>query len=529
MRFSSFLTLSLLLTSAAGLPCAQSAETDTQFIFINGGISPTQNYSIHEQDLLAFKKGLFTTARPENIHILNAGGPDTRITQILPDGSFKRDDEGRISVFPSLLPEKYPAATLENIGKLFTSLKNQEPPPSRVTAVFGDHGGPSGVSLWGNEDLSASQIYKEKAKLPASTLVRELHLHCFGAAAMIDATAEVPAQESKVLPYFKNRYPLNRCAAAMSQNDEVGQYYSWDKDWEQGAWTQLLHRLPHPTLTSLKEVFNQDPELRTSPSLTSDYFLRDVAHYYCQAAKKSPKAPLRALINAGPCAPDGKPAMPEIEVLHRKLQEKLCGEAAALSDEIFEKHKAYLKSDQVGDEYAAIQAFWKNKYLTLNQPDLVKAYVESQIKIEALQKNAVLGKLTSHELAKKREELKKLRDDFPVRYQFSARTLDDDPGFKTYLSHQLTNEWLRSKSREYPNFTELRFSSESNAESFTPERLSQWELGQRNSIQFEIKRVMNKLYSQRRELGEQLLSDPRMTPFKEMYENLKACENSSLN
>jgi hypothetical protein len=504
------------------------AAVPTEFVYVNGGYSPETNYSVHEQDLLAFRNGLFAVSPATSVHLLNAGGEGTKVIKTSPDGTYERTEEGQMVILPSQVTEPTESATYDHTVRLFDRLKSAK--PARLTIVYGDHGGPLGIALWDGRNLSAKDLRESYQKLPSSTLIRAIHLHCFGGSAMVDPGRKIPESPESLKGFFAFHYPLNRCAAAMSHEDEVGQYYSWDKSWDQGPWVELLKAHPHLTLKELKDVFNADRELAPSPVLTSDYLLRDLSAYFCADIRKEEDAfhvvPLPDMPLS--CSNSDSIVPRSIESVHHRMKNELCVRIRSVAKKINGPTELMSRYDKISSQFEEIRAFWKHRYLSGLNPNLIKSYEASKKKIDVLRAKIGTGALAGKEKSRVLNEISELNKFYAVQYSLASKSLDRNPAFEQYFDLFCTAEWLDSQKAKYLEFATYRLANMNQPRNYTSVDLNSWSQIFKREAQKSKKLLYEELYRERREVAEELLLEPEFRKIKEVYENIKSCENTPL-
>ena len=258
----------------AGSPKLIGAENAA--LVINGGYSDDTNYSLHEDDILAFARIL-----GQRTQILNYNGPDSMVVPVLESGEMKRDQDGWVQLETSKIKNSLPANPF-TLSKVFADLIREK--PNFLTVVYGDHGAPEGISL-GDSVLRRSQIQNLYDRLP-DTIIRSIHLHCYAESAMLDPERKVPTKREDFLKFFSDHYSKNRCGLATSKADEVGQYYSWplkpNKPSDHKSWEKMLLSLGKASLQRIKEGLVGDSSFAPSVALTSDFMIRDVGSFVCK-------------------------------------------------------------------------------------------------------------------------------------------------------------------------------------------------------------------------------------------------------
>ena len=87
----------------------QAGDTPTYSVFVNGGESPSSNFSMHEAQINTFYYTLFKGKAA----VLNAGGPGTQVVPVGSDGLIKRGQDGLWKLEPSQFKGPVKAASLK--------------------------------------------------------------------------------------------------------------------------------------------------------------------------------------------------------------------------------------------------------------------------------------------------------------------------------------------------------------------------------------------------------------------------------
>ncbi|OFZ52015.1 MAG: hypothetical protein A2428_16940 [Bdellovibrionales bacterium RIFOXYC1_FULL_54_43] len=497
----------------------------TQFIYVNGGYDEATNYSVHEEDLLAFKGGLFRPKASPNSSpsasdgaiFLNAGGPGSAVVPISRDGSFERDQMGWITTRPSRIPFATGPATQNHVTEVFRKLSKEN--PRRVTAVYADHGEPAGAALWDGTRLGPKAIHQNYDRLPGDPLIRSIHIHCFGGAAIVDPERVVPSEIQKFDSFVAANYPKNRCAFALASEDERAQYVAWSSDWVGSAWTKFFKKHPQPSLAGLKSEFTTTSPLKPTPVLTSDYLANDIFRFMCKREKMG-----RRIRTSTVCGELSLPvSIPSGESLKRILCEK-----DDLSAAIQEESENLERFARTSSQLQAIKRYWINRYIEKKSPEVLANYRKYSEKVDQLRAQALIskGKRSEDRLWK---EYFELRERYSARYDRAVATLarGNSREFVDYFEKNCDREWLRKNKEHYPEFVDYYF-QKNNA------RFKLWRLGDWLSKFFEEaqqkRRTLNLVHQKERtKLLHVLFSDPEFAKTKKVYENIQDCENSVLN
>lgn len=267
----SFLILAVILSTALS-----ADEKKKRYVFVNGGNTPTSNHEYHEKDILAFHSALFGT---KDYVVLNAGGKGTLVNQAY--GTMARDDQGRLKFAPSQITFDTLPATKSNLIAQFDKIKSDG--ITEATLIFGDHGGRAGVTLWNGDKVSARELRALDARLPESTVVRTLHLHCFSGASLVNPDRKVPATLAEWDTFRAANYRANRCGLALSNHDELGVYFSSEK-LEDHPFTKILKKEPPPSLLDFRQMLI-DSKHEPFPVRTSDYLVDDAMKFMCKTGR----------------------------------------------------------------------------------------------------------------------------------------------------------------------------------------------------------------------------------------------------
>jgi len=512
-----FVLISISLASAKG----------KAFIYINGGGNATSNYSMHEDDISVFDDQLFEN----NAMILNAGGRGTRITEVRGSYSnpyFARDDLGLVKLSPSKLfyfrPEP---ATLANISRLFSSVKKSD--PAEVTVIYGDHGSPSGISTWNGTSLDAEGIKEFYKKFPESTLIRSIHIHCFGGAAIVDPKRKVPDQLKNLSQFFSDHYLKNKCALAMGSHDELGQYFvnpshTFDVA-TQSAWSQVLKKGHKYTLKGLKNYMDHWQGIIPKPVLTSDYFLSDLEKFLCD--QPSSHSNLTETNYFSNCS-NGSEVCPEVLRMGESIQaganRLICKDLSntsyqsaleMMNQEVVLFHKAFFELQNIMSKKAFEEA-------GVRYPKFKEAYFQEYLNYEALMAETV----TSQNFSKKPDpaimnQIKQSKTRLKTLMEKAHFTFNED-----VKKERIDSEYIRNHRASYPNIYSLLFPNGVPL-GWKPRQIDFMALlTEKQHFRKELY-VRNQL--ERRRRIEEWLGQSNLLGIKERYANIIRCENSIIN
>jgi hypothetical protein len=254
----------------------KAEKRNQQYVYINGGYSPTSNVLDHESDLKSFIYNLF----PNYTEVLSAGGVGGLISDRL--GSKKSETAPFSQLLPKAsdlsLEKAFYAATLKNYQAVLQDLSREK--PESLTVVYGGHGNTNGFTLWDANFLSARDILKTYSSYPADTVIQSLFLQCYGGSTVMSDKRVLPKTIKTIDPYFSHYYPKNRCALAMSSHDEIGQYYTNSNNWDRNYWSVSFEGQPWSIEGVQVQAFD-DQNVQTTPILTSNYLLDDLYALIC--------------------------------------------------------------------------------------------------------------------------------------------------------------------------------------------------------------------------------------------------------
>ncbi|MBL7671557.1 MAG: hypothetical protein JNM39_13820 [Bdellovibrionaceae bacterium] len=411
-----------------------------KFVLINGGSSNDSNYSVHETDLQVFN-GLFGG----NSTILNANGNESFVVPVdAKSGTFQRDFSGWVKLRKTSLNTNQ-RATKTEFFNVVGNLSAQ--PPKEVTVVYGDHGTPEGISLWGGDKLNANDIRTAYSKLP-DTMIRSIHLHCYGGAAVVDPDRKIPNTANQMTSFLKQNYFKNKCALTLSAETELGQYYSWTDSPRDSSWKKLIEKNKKPSLVSLKQEIAKDASFAPSPLLTSDYLIKDVATAVC-------KNPSIAPIYKGSIEKcESKSDFTELFALSTPLRSELC--TKCISPAVIKLDAAYREIESVYNDLTVVRqdfqfAFLKNKYPTRYR-DLEDAYNKFEKELAASIKAGDRQKFRASNA-----ELERLGKDYQDKLMVDFLSVDYREDFENYFD-TLDESWVNRNKEKYPNFSRFYLS-----------------------------------------------------------------------
>ena len=483
------------------------SEEKVSFLYVNGGYDELSNYATNEEDLKSFHYKLFGS----KTLVLNAGGPGGTV---IPD-TLPRDENGLLVLKPGLkLDKPFRAASRKNLDLVFKEIKATN--PTALTAIFGDHGGPNTLALWGQDTLTAKDLQNSYAQFPEQTLVRSLFLQCFGATMIVPQDRKVPTKLALLTPFFKQNYPKNRCALANARHDELGVYYQFGQTWEVGRWTWLFRYKRHISLRYLKDFMTAENYLDSTPALTSDYFIDDMIQVFCQEAqhfaKLEPKhghdghfsrldQRIRTASAKTLCDTSKKEELESLEAKVIEATERLSG---------LQRRRNMIRRAVIEEMH----------------PQVYKKYLEGQRLRDSVLKKYLGPGLGPEGISKKDKlRIKEIRDQYIFPYLHQAESIRHDPEYDQAVNKK-TVEFLEQhpdkiEQWQAANYLDL-IKRKSRALKFAKMKLS----AQMKSAQRDRKKLQGNLYKERRLALESLLQDPLLQPIKARYENILECENS---
>ena len=470
-------------------------------VYINGGYSPTTNFPSNEDNLLSFYRGLFKS----DALILNAGGEPGQFSAAVSSSSSSLapfvPKEHRLEV-----EDSYRSGTYENIKAAFDMLAQRN--PEELTVVFGGHGNQRGVSLWHTsklEALSWTELNGVYQSISPETRIKSIFLQCYGGATVLPLARRVPKRIDALEKFASYYYPANRCALALSSEDELSTYYE--------NWDSFFNRYQDLSLRSFQERLYDDEGLHTSPVLTSDYFLGDVGAALC-AAVKSPsgrseflKLDARALeeIETG-CAelgadPVHQARARQLEQTNRyqlELQKLLVRWAREIFDEKFSKTLAWWKEVQPGaDELYAyhVKSGQETDYTPAQLQDLMRI-----LALPSLDATTAEG-VFSHS--------KMLRDEYNKRFNEFIRLPGNMEKYKDYNLDAYLKEALEGVA-----LSAIRLE----------------EYGKNKSLSSQRRVQERAFHEKQRAIVESWISRlASLRPVRARYESIKNCEARPLN
>lgn len=529
----------ILITSFV---CRSWADGEKKFVLINGGSSNESNYSVHETDLQVFNS-LFGGRSI----ILNANGNASLVVPVDKDGNFQRDFWGWVKLRKTSLNSNQKATKTE----FFNVLGNlSEHPPKELTVVYGDHGMPEGISLWGGDKLNANDIRTAYSKLPDTT-IRSIHLHCYGGAGVVDPNRHIPSSANEMTSFLKKYYLQNKCALTLSAETELGQYYTWTDNPQESSWKKLFEKNKKPSLTSLKREIGKDTSFTPSPLLTSDYLIKDVATAICKNSSIAPTNNSSARI----CEP--KSNFAELFALSAALRSDLC--AKCFSPEVVKLDAAYREIELAYNDLTAIRQDFKFSFLKSKYPDRYREIESAYMKYEK-ELNASIQNGDRQKGMAAYAELEKLGKDYQDKLMVDFLSVDYREDFEKYFE-TLDEIWVKRNKEKFPNFarfyyaqaketsfSQMAWSLPTVANDFWSKYRSNKPLTLPDSVKVRSARKLDEtiktglaniqaarktaeLHRQEacRGVAEPLLKNSKDAEIRKLYDSINKCENSNIN
>lgn len=532
--------LALILTVAFTDPCSGSEQK--KFILINGGGSVSSNYSVHETDIQVFDS-LFGG----NSIILNANGNESLVLPVsVKNDYFQRDFGGWVMLRKTSLDTNRKATRAEffNIAEDLSANSPQE-----LTVVYGDHGAPDGIVLWGGDKLNANDIKSAYSKLP-NTTIRSIHLHCYGGAAVVDPNKKIPSNARELISTLKQHYLPNKCALTLSAETEPGQYYSWTDDPRQSSWKKLFEKNKKPSLLSIKQEIAKDDSFHPSPLLTSDYILKDVATAVC---RNPPIAP-DYIDSAEKCDPTN---FNELFILSTDLRRDLC--ARCISSNVVKLDEAYKKIELIDDDLTSVRQDFQIAYLKNAYPGRYRELESAYRKYEKELANSLTaeGPKNSQSSSVELERLGQVyADKFLVDFLALDYKEDQNGNFEKYFN-TLNRSWVIKNKDRFPYFSrfylsQIKETSPNTLEGIPPiesDFLSIYQstkshladkMPSPRKLEETLKTLLSEIQTARkaeelsrqeacRGVAEPLLKNSKDAEIRRLYESIGKCESSSIN
>lgn len=498
------------------------AKPSKFFAFINGGYSPDSNYWVHEQDILAFRNGLFKNS-PHRI--LSANGPDSVFAETDGNGNLSRKPDNYVSLKPTKAGGDIEAASLENVTKLYRDIAAQR--PSEALIVHGDHGMKHGLMLWGNQILAPETLFPLQESVPKNTVLRSVFLQCFAGAMLVDQKRTLPSTPGELKTFSEKHYPANRCGLALGRHDEMGQYNNHETIWTNSPWTKHFQTAKPTSLAKMKEFLNGDSDLAPTTMTTSDYFTDDLASYFCTQFK-SPTGSGQISDAGGQCFKNG--ISDAVDNLHAPLVKTLCElntKNQPLAAQVEEKFNLWASQ-------RALFNYWAGEYLKISDErwseflDLLKEQQYYAYK-------AVNPELNQVERDKLLAEWNRINNQIPPQFESEYQQAVDqlaqmkDSNFVQFFDKNCTADWLKSDDigKLMPDFYAKAIAANASNRNCRENVTVAQRLREESQMRFKAANIS--VGKKKTALVEELLTDPRFKEVKDRYENIKRCENGAIN
>ena len=536
------------------------------YIVVNGGYSPTSNDEYQEVAIESFDRFLFH----EEAVVLNAGGPMTLNASVDRSGTQLRDADGIIKLKESKYPKTTLKAVMKNINAVVDRFVKES--PQKVSLAFIDHGGPEGMGLWGERmDVSKQRAYQDK--FDKNTVIQSFFSACHAGSNLVSPHRVHPLQTENMFEFLEFHYPLNRCALGISMHDEVSYSFGVSMtDASQSKWAEIFKVSPHLTLANFQRILNGqgvhtgagDGKVSSTPVLTSDYFIDDVAKILCLEKEKKAQTLEAPDINS--------PFY--VEMLPDTFRDNLNSNSVKIIEEITsltcgDQHSKEMSKFKEG--YGKFELWYSKsqslinsvtvKYLKEKKPDMYVEYTEYLKAIELLKAQFLTREISSEET----EKLFLLRDNPPMSYSQARASVEHGSQFNKQFN-ELFVRILQSKDEVMiengeifgPSamYTEKKGATVTSDLTFNQDEIdflrklfphclkskdqclnssnlkgdlfnsfSQEAISAQGKRQDYLKRYRGKL----RLLIEQLLDDPYLMSIRRRYESIHQCENLPFN
>ena len=536
------------------------------YMVINGGYSPTSNDEYQEVAIESFDRFLFH----EEAVVLNAGGPMTLLASVDRSGTQLRDADGIIKLRESTYPKMTLKAVMKNINAVVDRFVKEK--PQKVSLVFIDHGGPEGMALWGERmDVSKQRAYQDK--FDKNTVIQTFFSACHAGSNLVAAHRAHPQQTANMFEFLEFHYPLNRCALGISMHDEVSYSFGVGKtDAAESKWTEIFKVAPLLTLSNFQRILSSqgvhngssDGKVSSTPVLTSDYFIDDIAKILCLEKLKKAQGLEAPNINS--------PFY--VEILPDTFNDNLNAKSVEIIEEITsltcgDQHAKEMSNFEEG--YAQFKLWYSKsqslinivtvKFIKENKPEIYLEYTEYLKAIELLKAQFLSRDISSEDS----EKLFQLRDNPPVSYSQAKASVEKGTLFNKQFN-EIFIQILESKDivsfkngeifGQSAMYTEEKGTMQTADLTFNKEEIDflrklfphclksrEQCLGHNNmmgdlfnhfyyhaiSVQSKRQVYLTKYRGKLRLLIEQLLDDPYLMSIRRRYESIHQCENLPFN
>ncbi|OFZ46233.1 MAG: hypothetical protein A2381_11475 [Bdellovibrionales bacterium RIFOXYB1_FULL_37_110] len=534
------------------------------YMVVNGGYSPTSNDEYQEIAIESFDRFLFH----QEAVVLNAGGPQTLYAVVDDLGTQQRDQDGMIQVKESTYSKTTLKAIFKNIDRVVDDFVKKK--PKKVSFAFIDHGGPEGMALWGERmDMNKQRSYLDK--FDENTIVQSFFSACHAGANLVFPHRVYPFQSANMFEFLEFHYPYNRCALGISMHDEVSYSYTVAKtSAADSKWSQIFKAFPKLTLATFQRILYgsgihdglSDGKVSSTPILTSDYFVDDIAKIICLEKLQKPEN--TDVMNS--------PFF--VEIIPKTLEENLQITSARLINEIValscgDEHRQ--KMDKFTKEYKEFELWYDKfqsllnsvtvKYLKEIRPEAFMEYTKYLKEIEGLKAKLLTNEITGEE----KDKLFYLRDNPPLSYSKIKSSIEKGYQFNKQFNEIFINI-IESKENEVvlengqlfgPSamYIENKDKIYSSTITFKKEELEYLRKKFSNCLinksscvngnlindllddcyqkgrtaQVERQKYYQKYRSTLRKLVEELLDDPYLLSIRRRYESIHHCENIPFN
>ncbi len=547
-------------------------KKDKFYFVINGGYSPTSNDQYHEYAIESFDRFLFNG----EAFIFNAGGYRTLLSSVNKFGHKIRDTNGIIKIEESKYAKKNLKAITKNISLVVDKIIKEN--PKKVSFVYIGHGGQYGMALW-DERMNITKQKSYLKKFDKSTIIQTFFSSCHAAANIVSPHRILPFQSSNLVNFLKFNYPINQCALAVSMHDEFGQSYAVaGGNSFQNEWTTIFKSSPKLSLANLQRILHgrgihqdrgADGKVSSTPILTSDYFLNDIAQVICNENKALDDSTLKEECNSPFC----------MEFAPKSIREYLQPEYLDIWNDIIflscsDEHKNEMQ--QFHDNYSKYKIWYKKieslkntvlkRYLKINQPDIYQEYKTYKKKYDVLEKKYI-NRSNSKEAYK---AFSNFRIRPPLSYSIMDESADTIDLFNEIFNKVIFNIMESEEDQiiirggellgRHAIYMEDQKQSENsnNNISFNLEEINYLRTNYNHYLKnkknnnsnknYQLQRIIsNKIHSNGRLIQvkrqtylkkymgklrfiiEQLLTDPYMTPIQKRYKTIRNCENIPFN
>ena len=538
---------------------SQNINNSKKFIMVNGGYRPTANSENQEDMLLTFHHKFFNS---EAI-LLNGGGVNSYIQEIDHRMSSVRDKDGFAKIIKSKVKIPTLEASTKNLKDVFSELASKKE-TEKLTFIYADHGGKGGVAFWDGENMDAVDFKNEHEKFSESTMIQSVYMACYSGANVVDINRRIPHTTKHLSNFLKFHYKKNRCALAKTSHDELGFAIDSKRNWRENNFTNFLNKYPKPTLENLKEFF-YDNNVKSTPMLTSDYFLEDIATTICnehiEAVKENPSYNFTERIA---CEYQYPSIYESFENSTRDIWKNIVDNYCT-KNELKEAQKVKLALDETlnfhYDKYLSLVRLWQIELIKDKYPEVYEEYINHKNKIEAIEKKYA-DNLMNPLAEEDREKLKKLKKNYPETY---LRMLVEEHLFhkhKEYFNNKLNSilnsneEYItikkhgkvgveivhasrpkRNMNEEEQDIIQIPVSKIKKLIRSEKHRDSS-DLGKKVEMNFRYEfirlqqariNIMKKLKVKRREIIEKFIDEPNLKDIKEVYDSIVKCENTPFN